>query len=91
MSNVRMLLAAALMAVPAAVLAATTARAESWQDHGRSRSVAEFGHSGGHHVNSHRTHEVNRAHGENRHHADRRHHRPLLDVVPRRRHNHGDQ
>ena len=85
MSKARMLLAAALVAVPVVALATTAARAESWQDRGHSRPVAGLEQSGGHRLNSHDGYQVNRAHDQDRRHDVRRHHRPLFGFVPHRR------
>lgn len=89
MSNARKLLAAALVALPAAAFATTAAQAESWQDRGHARPVAGVGHSGGYRVNSHGGYQVNRAHGQDRRHAVRRDHRPLFGFVGRGMHRNG--
>ena len=85
MLRTRMLLAAALLAIPAVAFAAPVARAESPHDLDHGRRI-EFSHSGSHYANPRRGREAYRAHGQDHQHATRRNHRPWLGFVPERRH-----
>ncbi|MBX9590529.1 MAG: hypothetical protein K2X43_14575 [Hyphomonadaceae bacterium] len=84
MTHVRKLLAAMVLALPAAGFAMASAQAEPSYDRGHHRAYG-YEHSGGHRVHSDRGHEVDRRHARDDHHAVRRHH-SWWDFVTRRHH-----
>lgn len=89
MSNVGMLLAAALVVLPAAALTTSAAQAENWQGSSHGRAAVGVGHTSGHRVNSYQGYQINRGHGQDRRNGIRRNHRPLFGFVGRGRHRNG--